>query len=287
MPFKSKAIAFFIIPLTLLLSGCGSFQAAPEEVSRTFTSQGLETPAITDLERPTGELRYADTEPTNTTKPLVVFIHGAPGSWDAFAGFMADKVLREKARMISVDRPGYGGSNPGVSMPSLAEQTAFLEPVLNLSGPDGAILVGHSLGGPIAVQMAMDEPDKVRGLILVAPSIDPELEKTKWYQYPADWLLFRWMVPEALDVTNQEILPLKGELEKQTPRWAKIEIPVIVIQGEKDTLVPPANADYAETMLINAPVEIRLHPELNHFIPWSAPWLIKEAILDLVERRDN
>ncbi|WOO43255.1 alpha/beta hydrolase [Rubellicoccus peritrichatus] len=284
MGFLFKVIASPLIALALLLSGCGSFQSTPEQITAVFASEGLETPAIADIQRPNGNLRFADTAPADNTKPLVIFIHGAPGSWDAFTDFMADKTLREHVRMVSVDRPGYGGSNPGTPMPSLQEQATFLSPTLDIARPNGTILVGHSLGGPVAVQMAMDKPDKVRGLILVAPSIDPQLERTKWYQYPADWLLFRWMVPEALDVTNQEILPLKGELEKQTPRWSEIIIPVIVIQGEKDTLVPPANAQYAQKMLTNTSADIRLHPELNHFIPWSAPELIKEAILDLAER---
>jgi pimeloyl-ACP methyl ester carboxylesterase len=36
---------------------------------------------------------------------MVVFVHGSPGSWDAFIGFFKDSLLVGKARLISVDRP--------------------------------------------------------------------------------------------------------------------------------------------------------------------------------------
>jgi pimeloyl-ACP methyl ester carboxylesterase len=80
-------------------------------------------------------------------------------------------------------------------------------------------------------------------------------------------------------VSNQEILPLKGELEKMLPLWATIRVPVIVIQGEDDPLVPAGNASFAKRMLVNAPVTIQMIPRMNHFIPWSRPDLIRDAIL--------
>jgi pimeloyl-ACP methyl ester carboxylesterase len=61
---------------------------------------------------------------------------------------------------------------------SLRMQSACLAPLLRLGkSAKKPILVGHSLGGPVAARLAMDYPDEVGGLILVAPSIDPELEK--------------------------------------------------------------------------------------------------------------
>jgi pimeloyl-ACP methyl ester carboxylesterase len=89
---------------------------------------------------------------------------------------------------------------------------------------------------------------------------------------------WQWL-PTELDVSNQEILPLKGELEKMLPLWATIRVPVIVIQGEDDPLVPAGNASFAKRMLVNAPVTIQMIPRMNHFIPWSRPDLIRDAIL--------
>jgi pimeloyl-ACP methyl ester carboxylesterase len=131
----------------------------------------------------------------------------------------------------------------------------------------------------------MDYPDLVGGLVLVAPSIDPAMEKWEWYRQVGDFFLFRAIVPKELDVSNQEILPLKKQLSLMLPLWSAIQVPVTVIQGEKDKLVPPANADFARKMLVHAPTIIWMVPEMNHFIPWSQPELIKQAILGQLQNR--
>jgi pimeloyl-ACP methyl ester carboxylesterase len=213
-------------------------------------------------------------------KPLVVFVHGSPGSWDAFIGFMDDADLLARARLVSVDRPGFGRSGRHRPEPSLIHQAGMLEPILeaDTSGRP-AILIGHSMGGPIIARAAMDFPERVGGLIMVAPSIDPELEKIRWFQYPADWAVFSWFVPPSLVTSNREVMPLKGELEDMLPLWREITRPVTVIQGEKDRLVPAGNADFAVAQLVNAPVESVRLPNMNHFVPWTHPDLIKKAIL--------
>jgi pimeloyl-ACP methyl ester carboxylesterase len=66
------------------------------------------------------------------------------------------------------------------------------------------------------------------------------------------------------------------------PLWEKIEASTIVIQGKKDVLVDPANAMFAKKMIVNAPVELMLVDEINHFVPWSNPELIRSAILKLI-----
>jgi pimeloyl-ACP methyl ester carboxylesterase len=68
------------------------------------------------------------------------------------------------------------------------------------------------------------------------------------------------------------------------PRWKEIKCPVIVIQGEKDSLVPAGNADFAKKMLVNASVDIVMKKDMNHFVPWNNPELIRQAILSLLDR---
>ena len=64
------------------------------------------------------------------------------------------------------------------------------------------------------------------------------------------------------------------------PRWSEIRVPVTVIQGGKDNLVPPANADFLGRVLLNAPVTMVRPPEANHFLVWEKPELIREAVLN-------
>ena len=141
-----------------------------------------------------------------------------------------------------------------------------------------AILVGHSYGGAVVIKMAIDYPELVKGIIVVAGSVDPELEKTKWIQIPPHYKILSWAIPGFLYSMNEEILALKKELQKMEAEWKYIHQPVSIIQGGKDTLVPEANADYAKKMLTNASTSMVVVPEMNHFVPWNNPGLIKSEI---------
>lgn len=275
--FRWRMLLLVFVLIVVLLPQCVSLRMSDKKVQAYFADKAVKPSFgfIGDQQRPIHYARIgAD------TLPMVLFIHGSPGSWDAFIGFFADSSLYERAQLVSVDRPGFGKSGLGKPEQSLQQQVADIWPLLRLNHSSRKpIVVGHSLGGPVAARLAMDHPDEVGGLILVAPSIDPDLEKKEWYRPIGTVFPIRQWLPRELDVSNREILSLKGELQKMLPLWKKLCMPVTVIQGEEDPLVPPGNADFARRMLVNAPTEIQMIPAMNHFIPWSRPDLIRDAIL--------
>jgi pimeloyl-ACP methyl ester carboxylesterase len=67
---------------------------------------------------------------TGLGKHLVVFVHGSPGSWDAFAEFMIDPDLIRSATLISVDRLGFGKSEPGQAEKSLGPQSILIARII-------------------------------------------------------------------------------------------------------------------------------------------------------------
>jgi pimeloyl-ACP methyl ester carboxylesterase len=214
------------------------------------------------------------------SKRAVLFVHGSPGSWSGWAHFLLDPELQRNFHLIAVDRPGFGGTDPGKTDPSIVSQAETVLAVLqvNKSGKP-AILVGHSFGGPVIARAAMDHPERVAGLVFVSSSVSPELEKTKWYQIPATWWPIRVLIPTKLRVCNEEILPLKGELLKMLPLWKKISAKVVTIQGEEDDLVPPGNQDFLlKNLDKRIVVKTVREPGLNHFVPWKRPDLIKDGI---------
>ena len=81
-------------------------------------------------------------------------------------------------------------------------------------------------------------------------------------------------------------MPLEQDLQAMLPLWDTIRIPVIVIQGGKDNLVSPQNADFAEQVLGSCSQILRL-PEAGHFILWKQPGVIRNAILTLLEPDDT
>ena len=282
-------ILFIVLLLILLLPQCISVRMSDKEVAAYFANRPVK-PQFGFIDVGNRQVHYARIAAPNPsvadTLPIVLFVHGSPGAWDAFIGFFADSSLYNHAQLVAVDRLGFGKSGLGNPEPSLQKQAAALAPLLhlNLQKP---IVVGHSLGGPVAVRLAMDYPDEVGGLILVAPSIDPALEKQEWYRPLGRAFPIRHWLPTELNVSNREILPLKGELQQMLPRWASITVPVTIIQGEDDNLVPPGNALFAKQMLTHAPVTVEMIPAMNHFIPWRRPDLIHNAILRQLAKQET
>jgi pimeloyl-ACP methyl ester carboxylesterase len=133
--------------------------------------------------------------------------------------------------------------------------------------------------------MAMEYPELVDGLIIVAGSIDPELEPNEtWFRAPLATPFLSWILPGAFRSSNEEIYQLKPELEAMIPYWKDITCPVIVIQGKVDELVPYENVNFAKKMLVNTKVEYVIIDSMNHFVPWSNPELITEAVMKMVTK---
>ncbi|MDX2247871.1 MAG: alpha/beta hydrolase [Bacteroidia bacterium] len=218
------------------------------------------------------------------TLPAIIFIHGSPGTWDAFSRYFKDSTLLNHFRMLSVDRIGYGKSDHEPES-SVKMQAELIKPLLDMV-PDSLplILVTHSFGGPIGFRLAMDYPEKIDGMVALAGLADPEKEKrVYWLQKPfrSKWL--RWLLPPDMDISNREIVPLKQELYEMVPMWEKIKTPTIVIQGDKDMLVNKTHADFIEKMMPGNLRIIRL-PEENHFIPWTQDKLVVESIMEVYGR---
>ena len=219
------------------------------------------------------------------SNPVVAFVHGSPGSLADYKIYLSDMELAEKTLMISVDRLGFGYSDFGNVQSSLSVQAESIASVLEPYRQNKIILVGHSLGGPVIAKIAMDFPELIDAVLMIAPSISPELESSNNWREVLNYKIFQWLGPRALVVCNQEIIPLRKELELMLGEWKNIQIPVTIIQGEKDKLVPKENADFAKRMLVNSvSVDVKMVENGTHFILWSEPQLIKEAILDLLKK---
>jgi pimeloyl-ACP methyl ester carboxylesterase len=274
-------ILLFII--SQILSSCLTFKVSQKEIDKKFAGYGMK-PVQHQIEVQGVKMNYA--EIGSDSLPVAFFVHGSPGSWSEFIDFMKDTVLLKKVEMVSVDRIGFGDSDFGNAEKSLIVQAELLKPIVAKYKKLGKkiILIGHSLGGPMIARMAMDYPELIDNLIIVAGSIAPDLEPNeKWFRIPMDFMPIRFLIPASFRASNHEILYLKPELEKMLPLWKNIHQPVIVIQGRKDMLVNPKNADFAEKMLVNAKsLKVVRIDTMNHFVPWSHPQLIKKAIIESI-----
>ncbi|MGY2374121.1 alpha/beta fold hydrolase [Pseudomonas sp. SDO524_S393] len=106
--------------------------------------------------------------------PPLVMIHGLMGS-NRNLTYALSGQLREHFRVITLDRPGSGYSTrhtgTATDLPAQARQIAAFIKTLDLDKP---LVLGHSLGGAIALALALDHPHAVSGLVLVAPLTHPQ-----------------------------------------------------------------------------------------------------------------
>lgn len=255
-----------------------TFRMSDAEAIKQFADAGV--PLQTETFVSNGfQLHYAKTG--SDSLPTLLFVHGSPGSWDAFADYMKDKDLGAKYRMISIDRPGFGYSVFGKAK-NMQEQSAIISPFINhLRNGKPICLIGHSLGGPLAVKLAADNPDFFSALVLLAASVDPAEEAPeKWRGILATFPL-RYLLPGAFRPSNQELWYFKKDVQSLPKEFAHIKCPVWIVHGDKDGFVPVGNAAYAQKMMVNAKaVQVTILKGAPHFIPW-APWYkdVKQVIM--------
>jgi pimeloyl-ACP methyl ester carboxylesterase len=112
----------------------------------------------------------------------VVLVHGASGNLGDLRFPLGDR-LAQTRRVILVDRPGHGWSDRpgGAQDASPARQAALIAQALERIGLERFVLLGHSLGGAVATAFALAFPDRLAGLVLLAPVTHPWSGGLSWY----------------------------------------------------------------------------------------------------------
>jgi len=201
----------------------------------------------------------------------VVLVHGFGGDLNNW--LFNQPALAENHDVVSLDLPGHGRSGKAVGPGDMAMLTRVLGDFLDAVGIERAHLVGHSLGGAVAMLFAMQNPTRVAGLTLLAPAgLGPEINldfiegfiaagKRKEMQavlahLVADpELISRDMINDVLkykrlDGVDQALRRLAGSLfpagrqaSLDMGDLAKIAAPILVIWGEDDRVLPVSQTE--------------------------------------------
>jgi pimeloyl-ACP methyl ester carboxylesterase len=223
--------------------------------------------------------------------PTVVLVHGLGGShlnWDLFA-----PLLRPHARVLALDLPGFGRSEPGDRRTTVHDNVTVLDRFLREVAGTPVVLVGNSMGGMISILQTAAAPETVNGLVLLDPAIpgprralDPLIAVTfALYAIPRVGERFLWMRrtrstplrrvrdtlrlcgvdpdalpahtidrsvaliearedPPAMDkaflAAARSLVRLLLDPRTYLEAMASIDVPVLLVQGDRDRLVPVA-----------------------------------------------
>ena len=214
----------------------------------------------------------------------VIFIHGSPGKASAYAGYLQEPQL-ERFEVIAVDRLGYGESAGSGAVVSFKRQAAAIAPLLEERRGRKPIVIGHSLGVPIAARLAADFPEQVGGLILIAGPLDPRLESPRWYNAAAGLPPIAGTLAGKLRVSNREMFGARRQLRLLEPLLGGVRCPVTIVHGTADRLVPFEHVEFAGRAFAGSgDVRVVALDGEDHFIPRTQRELVCELILQMRRR---
>lgn len=276
---------------TLLVAWFIDFRQTDRELAEEFRHQRIHPVIhryrVKDHEGRLRTIRFMETPSSDTTLPVVLFVHGAPSSLSFFNNFFKDTTLLNRARLVAVDRPGYGYSDFGWVETSIVRQAELLQPLINrYRKAPFLMVVGSSYGGSVSARLAMNNPGRVNHVVFVSSALGPGLERTYPISYLVDSPLLRWGVPTLLRLANDEKLAHRRALEAIMPDWRKIKANITMLHGQRDDLVYPTNVAFAQRQLVNAQVKQFLLPENRHDIVFNKREYMTGILLDILTRLD-
>ena len=217
--------------------------------------------------------------------PLLLMIHGAPGAWYGYISYLSDSLLHRKFAIASVDRPGYHKSKIGGKTLSIIQQADLIAHIFRSDTTRPVYLLGRSYGAPIAAVLAARFPKQVKGLVLVAPAVNPELEKYWWFSGLIRVPPIRWFLPSPINMASDEKHMHAKELYAIKPYWSQIQCPTTILQGKADWIVKPENALFADSALTSAPHKLYMLDGVEHLVTRERPDLVKHILKELVEEK--
>lgn len=234
---------------------------------------------------------------------VLVFIHGAGGSSEQWAYQIGN--LRPQTGAIALDLPGHGRS----AGDARSDIGAYAEVTINFlrrltSAP--LVVVGHSMGGAIALAMALTYPREVAGLVLVSTGaklrVHPRFlhllaqgDKPDIIEYCFSRHCSSEVVREQAD--RWEGVPIRTfyadflacdrfDIREELPR---INCPVLILCGEEDLMTPPKYSQFLAEHIRHS--TLKLIPQAGHMLMLEKPAELTKEIQTffdrIMERREN
>lgn len=236
------------------------------------------------------------TPATEGLQQAVLFVHGAGGSHQHWRFQLAH--LGKDCLVMAVDLPGHGLSE-GHALDRIEAYSKFIKDFSDIVMDLPFFLVGHSMGGAIAMDFAFNHPERLAGLILVGTGsrlrVMPKLLETyKNNEYFTGLENFMY----STDTHPTTLQQAKEELERVHPsvfyadftacnlfdatdRLEKIQVPTLVIAADKDVMTP---IKYSQGLVDKIPnSKLTIIPGAGHMMMLERPKEFNQAILSFAE----
>jgi pimeloyl-ACP methyl ester carboxylesterase len=171
---RTLLMSFGIVGVALLVLALIT-QAGVLAIQRSYPAQGR------SIEVAGAQLHVLELGPHDAAGPPIVLIHGASSNLEAMR-FPLGNALANSHRVILIDRPGHGWSRRDRISDSTPEiQGRMISEALAKMGIGKAVFVVHSWAGALGARIALDDPGRVAGLIMLAPVAYPWRGGVGWY----------------------------------------------------------------------------------------------------------
>ncbi len=224
-------------------------------------------------------------------QPGLVCLHGLVDTlavWDR----IRDPLARRGA-LVLVDQRAHGASPAPPGPYTREDLAADVVLALDRHGIESALLVGHSMGGIVAMATALGHPQRVKGLVLIGTASQVSEKAAGWYARIADAgerdgtrglaraiygaKTRKRVVGDARGIASVTRVLASLHGDPLTPRLRELACPVLLIVGENDPMGPRASRIIAENV-VDATLEVV--PNCGHWVHVEAP----EAVLAAIDR---
>ncbi len=209
-------------------------------------------------------VRYLEAGPS-VGEPLIM-VHGAAGPRLT----RAQELLAAGRRVIVLELPGFGQSALNDRTGSAREMAATVDQVAAQLGLDAIDVLGTSMGGVVALWLAVDSPGRVCTLVLEAPGAfrpdgppprdaSPEAQARRFNVHPERLKPVTPLNPALADPADQErrwplVMKLMGPAydEELAGLIAGVTLPTLVLYGTRDGVFPPVQGAIYQRLMPNA-----------------------------------
>lgn len=253
-------------------------------------------------------------------KQTLILLHGAGGSVEFW--YYNVPALARKHRVIAIDMVGSGRSDKPSASYSLTYQAEFIQGFMDAMSIRSAVLVGHSMSGGAALQLALMAPERIEKLVLVgsfglgrevtlsarlatlpmavrslqpAPSVMRPMLRQNVFNVdaiPQEWIDLRYPIfalPGRKDPliqmarTNLHLFGVRESVYQPiVQKLPNITAPTLVIWGQQDRIIPIAHAHVAAKNLPNAKQPL-LIDQCGHYPHLEHPAQFNRAVLDFAQ----